>query len=346
MELYNMPQLAQLIADGTDNDIVIEPFSFRRGYLNELLFFLKPETFLVPRHIRTRIVKMVLEKFEEYQVYISGVMAVKGETLAKYGIMDRHYGFINRLSKEASRLIKLEDLRPVLDDLGIDPSKDSPKILGGHEFLYTFRQYTPETLNELWLAKRSLRVKSGFYVRRCEIDGTDVILVNGFHPLQLFHYTAPHHRTVIFLLHSNTPWRTLREQMVGDTYPDRALGGSIRNILYDDKELQRWIKVSIANNFVHLSAGPFEALFEIYNFLSPFINFSPSDTNIGRSILERGLPKEIIRCVLYNPKIKEGQTEEHLFSMTEGMDTPEAIDLLIRHYNKELEERCHESVYS
>ena len=74
--------------------------------------------------------------------------------------MDRHYGFINKLSKEASSLINLRDLYPVLDDLSIGRNRESPKILGGHEFLCAFRKYTPETLNALWSAKRSVRVGS------------------------------------------------------------------------------------------------------------------------------------------------------------------------------------------
>ena len=53
MELHNMRHIVQQITDGADSDLVIEPFSFRKGFLNEILFC--PRLFL-SQGISARIV--------------------------------------------------------------------------------------------------------------------------------------------------------------------------------------------------------------------------------------------------------------------------------------------------
>jgi len=327
-DLYRLLHSPVFAENGPDVDIMA-PFFFREGYQNEILFFFKPETFLIPRSLSKRVIHLVQEKFDEYRVVVSGVAAIRGGFLARHGIMERHYGFINELSRNASRMIENGDLRLIKSALGIDRDEETPEILGGHEFLQRFPQYTPESLNDLWFAERSVRVRSGFYVRRCEVEGTAVVLINGFHPLQLLHYTHPKHKIVILLLHSNTAWKVLREEMVGDTYPDKAVKNSIRGLLYADETLRAQVEVSIANNFVHLSAGPFEALSEIHNFLNSLTTFSVKETNVGRVLLAQGLSEAVIWRALRNPVVKTEKGEESLFTVTENLDTYMATALFI-----------------
>ncbi len=309
---------------------ILKPFSFQEGYKNELIFFFKPETFLLPAQVSERVIEMIESKLEEYGANVSGIVAVRGPVLERHGIMDRHYGFINTLSKNASKMVSLEELEPVAEAIGLDLQAEKPQILGGHEFLEQFPEFNAESLNDLWFQERSARVRSGFYVRRVNVNGKDVVLVNGFHPLQLEHYTNPEHKTVVALLHSNTPWKVLREEMIGDTYPDKASPNSVRGTLYADDEVNKWVEVSIANNFVHLSAGPFEALKEMENFLKPLIGeFSLAKTNVGRAIIASGLDESAISYALTNPTVKTAEGETDLFSATELADTDEAVALFV-----------------
>ena len=103
-------------------------------------------------------------------------------------------------------------------------------------------------------------------------EGENFILVNGFHPAQLAHFTEPSHRIALMLLHADTPWATLRDEMIGDTFPERAVAGSIRGQLHARPQNYGFDEVTIANNGVHLSAGPFEAMFEIANFFGSLLD--------------------------------------------------------------------------
>ena len=111
-----------------------------------------------------------------------------------------------------------------------------------------------------------------FTSRATRKNGEDFILVNGFHPAQLFHFTNETHRIVLVLVHSDTPWGTLRNEMVGATFPEKAVPNSIRGTLYANPNDYGLESVSIANNGVHLSAGPFEGLFEIRNFFGHILD--------------------------------------------------------------------------
>jgi hypothetical protein len=122
--------------------------------------------------------------------------------------------------------------------------------------------------------------------------------------------------------------------MVGDTYPERALPTSIRGELYRNKGKYGAVDVSIANNFVHLSAGPFEGLFEIYNFFNNIacLSFQLTDTNFGRAMLNHGLREKEIMRAISNPTAQVDSGTRELFSATENMNTDEALSYYIKHF--------------
>lgn len=131
------------------------------------------------------------------------------------------------------------------------------------------------------------------------------------------------------MLHSNTGWKELKNNLIGNTFPEKADENSIRGILYKESKKFGISDVSIANNYVHLSAGPFEAFFEINNFLSrlDIIDFHLNEANLYRIMLSHGLNKHQIEHSLSNPKILSKDNEVDLFSLTEEYNSTEAIDL-------------------
>ena len=301
----------------------------REDRQNELLLFMKPELFLVedPTFIRNATA-LVLEKLAEYQAFVHGIAIVGGQFLADKGIMDRHYGFINRLSKNASQILTAEDKARVMTALGLT-SLEGIDLLGGHEYMQKYPDETFEELDRFWFSKKSIKIQSGFYLQLYEKNGGKLVLINGFHPGQLDHFTHPDHKVALFLVHSDTAWKTLRNEMVGNTYPEKAAPSSIRGSIYAEPPRYGLSQVDISNNGVHLSAGPFEGVFELMNFFGG-LYVRKKDRMVPlviRRLMARGMSEEKALTVSQNPQIKLDGKQTDLFSATEDLDTKQAVDL-------------------
>jgi hypothetical protein len=319
-------QLASIFSSN-QKEALIAPFHFDQARRNELLFFFKPECFIAKTQDEfNAISRMVLNKFAERQVSVSGALLLNGARLDELSIMDRHYGYINTLSRRASNLLTDKEVEFIQNSLKIDLKEYD--VLGGHEFLACFKTYNADSLNDLWLSKKSVKLRSGFYIQSYEVDGSKVVLVNGFHPSQLAHFTDPTHKIIVLLLEADTTWRVLKDDLAGDTYPERSNPASIRGELFKNKSLYHADNIAISNNYVHLSAGPYEALFEIRNFLSRLsaVQFDIHKTNLASRMLAAGLQPADIEKALSNPtSVLDGKPVD-LFSLTENLDTAEAIE--------------------
>jgi hypothetical protein len=296
---------------------LLQPFSPGPVAKNEMLFFFKPETFLLSSVERSKVViNLAFDSFERFGVGVAGAMLFSGEVLAELGLMDRHYGYINRLSRGASHLVSEDDRQHATRELGgLSPETI---VLGGHEALQRFPQFDAHSLNDLWATKKSVRLRGGFYFQVFTINGVAVLLINGFHPAQLLHFTGAGRQTAVCLLHSNAHWKSLRWQMIGDGFPERADPSSVRGLILKSKTELGLESVTIANNFVHLSAGPFEALFEIHNFLSTDseAKVDLGETNMGHIFRGVGLKDQDLRSAI---------EDTMLFSKTEDVDSAEAV---------------------
>ena len=308
---------------------VLQPIQIGKGtWRNELLFFTKPEVFLNADASQSeKIINLVLEKMRAFDAHIEGIAIVGGQVLDKMEIMSKHYGFINILSKSASKMLNSDDKRKIEDALGTSVSKSD--ILGGHEYLEQYPGETSSDLDRLWFVEKSIKIRSGFYVRHVQKNERNIILVNGFHPLQLSHFTNPSHKIVLMLLHSNTNWSVLKNEMVGATFPEKASAESIRGVLYKRAKEYGFDSVSIANNATHLSAGPFEAMFEIVNFFGKIMgmDIQKQPPLVLRHMLEVGIDYERAVGALDNPPITHSGKAIDLFTATEDMDTDKAVAL-------------------
>lgn len=307
---------------------LLSRFDFQCRMENELLFFFKPECFGLasPEH-SAAIMESVFQQFDMWHLEVDGAILFEGEYLRRMEIMDRHYGFINRLSKQASVLAGEEEREQLRRLLQI-PAGTPFRVLGGHEFLQAYPDYTVPRLEALWQGKRSLKVRSGYYCADFTVAGERVVIVNGFHPQQLRHYTAPGRRILVLLLHGNEDWNALKWEMVGDTFPEKAKHGSIRSELYQFRENYGLPAVSIASNCVHLSAGPFEAMFEVANFFSGVaeIAFTPEKTRMFALLHAAGLDGAAARRAMENPRATIDGREIDLFTRTENMNSMQAVE--------------------
>jgi hypothetical protein len=276
---------------------------------------------------------MVLSKLLE-KVEVSGVLLLNGKVLEELNIMATHYGFINQLSNFASKLLKKEDYSIIAQKLSL--SSLDYTCLGGHEFLKKYSNFTPSSLDLLWREKKSIKLRSGFYIGKYKVEGEEVVLINGFHPLQLFHYTQSGRKVVVLLLHSDEKWTKLKNQLVGDTFPENALSTSIRGELYRNPSYYGLKEVSISYNCVHLSAGPFEAGFEIENFLKNIeeTGFNIKKINIFKKMKIRKIGEEKIKKSIENPKVTVEDKVIDLFTLTEEKDTEEALYDYIKYFGE------------
>lgn len=308
---------------------VLQPARIGEGqWQNELVLFTKPEVFLVSKTDQSeKIVNLVLNKIGEFDARVEGIAVVGGRVLEEMEIMSRHYGFINVLSRSASKMLNADDKKKIEDALGASVS--GYDILGGHEYLKQYPQETGSDLDRLWFGEKSEKIRSGFYVRSVKKDGRNIVLVNGFHPEQLSHFTNPSHKIVLMLLHSNTDWSTLKNEMVGATFPEKAASESIRGTLYAHPKEYGFESVTIANNAVHLSAGPFEGMFEIVNFFGKImgLDLQKQPPLTLRRMLEAGIDYENAVKALDNPLITRSGKTVDLFTATEDMNTDDAVVL-------------------
>lgn len=320
-------QITQSIVECQDT-LTLQPVEIGQGnWQNELVLFIKPEIFLVDGvEFVERAVNLVFHKLNQFEAYPHGMMIVGGKVLEEKEIMNQHYGFINRLSRFAATMLDEDDRQKIAQVLGL-PDLNGHAIYGGHEFLRRYPEEDVFSLDRLWFTKKSLKMRSGFYLQAYEKEGQPFVLVNGFHPAQLAHFTDASHRIVLMLIHSNTGWGRLKNEMVGATFPEKAVSESIRGILYARPRDCGLESVSIANNGVHLSAGPFEAAFEVVNFFGKILGIDSVHTPplVFRQMAEAGLSVESALSVLRNPILDTPAKPTDLFTATEDMDTPAAI---------------------
>ncbi len=331
--MQSQQQLKQALLDSLQKDeeiAVIQPPAIGQTQRqNELLMFIKPEILAIEdRSCLGNAIDLIWAKLSEFHASVAGIVLVGGPALDQKESMDRHYGAINVLSKNASSGLDDSDRHSIYDALAV-PAADYP-LFGGHEFLNAHPGFTPATLDDLWFTKKAHKVRSGFYVQAYEDAGEKFILVNGFHPAQLAHFTEPTHRIALMLLHSDTGWADLRDQMIGDTFPERAVEGSIRGELHARPAHYGFEEVTIANNGVHLSAGPFEAMFEIANFFGSLVGTDISSTppRIVNTMLAAGIAQDDAYRATENPDVDDGEgAKTDLFDATEHLDTEAAVAL-------------------
>ena len=118
--------------------------------------------------------------------------------------------------------------------------------------------------------------------------------------------------------------------MIGDTFPERAVTGSIRGQLHANPARYGFDEVTIANNGVHLSAGPFEAMFEIANFFGSLVgtDISSAPPRIVKKMLAAGVSQDDAYRANENPDVDDGDgATTDLFDATEHLDTEAAVAL-------------------
>lgn len=308
----------------------------RRGPANQFCFFLKPWA-THPGADLDQVLRIVLDRVRAHGLVIEQAAVLPGRYLARRGLMARHYWRMAAFARAGAA-----GFTPAIRasfEKAFTCSPDEARILGGWEALDHFPGLSPFGLEVLWENVSQSRIGNGATCARVTLGGSDVFLVNGFVPNLLATYEAPESVVTLLSLTGPLAWRDARHAFVGATDPRRAAPGSLRRLLFEQREALG-IDVRLGANGVHLSSGPVEALAELRRLL-------PSDgASDCRAIAEFRLGRKLVATfgermaatLLDNPGIVTNEGERELFDFTEGMDEDPAVALLSKVIG-----RCHPS---
>jgi hypothetical protein len=298
-----------------------------RAGANEMVLFLKPEIMALAEDGLGQVLDLLAERLNAFGFAVESIVFLPSEYLKEHGVIDGHYGVINQLAREAKKNLSDEARQKFAQLYGTDAG--AADIVGGFEFLARFPEVSPEALEELWGAERSDKLAPGTYCRRVTHAGTELFLINGFHPLQVAHFTAPGKAILVMALRGNASWREARTSFVGATRPQDAVEGSLRALLLARREQLGLAEVSMGFNGVHLSAGPVEGLAELRRFVSDLASgpLPIGSFAFGKSLLAAFGP-QAADFVLGNPIVDYEGRRVSIFDLTEELDAGEAIERL------------------
>jgi hypothetical protein len=296
---------------------------------HEFLFFIKPEITLADECINLQaILEMLFAKIESYNLRIRDIRILGATYLDKYNIIAQHYGVINALSRKPLEFLSTEALEKFSTVYACSPRQVS--LLGSLEFLHRYPDFTPVSLNDLWQKSEGIKLASGTYCAKINMNGEPVFLINGFHPRQLVHFTEKGRSIVAFTLYGDLDWAVARNNFIGKTNPQDAMTGSLRNELIINREAFGLQSVSASNNGFHLSAGPVEGLVELTRYCSDFSNKNLKtikDFTFGR-LLKSNFSEDEINKICDNRFVTNKGQKTSVFDLTEEKNSDIALGLL------------------
>jgi len=307
------------------------PYSSGGGFdqeRNQFIVFLKPECFWGAWE---NIVNLLLRKLNLFDVQIEGASLISGTYLRKHKIIDRHYGVLNRIAREGKNACSMHAMRKATE-LYKDISQY--RILGGYQFLKEYREFSPYSLCILNDNIGTQKLGSGTYSIAANLFNQKVLILNGFHPYQLEHLTQSGTQILALACSSSRKWKDLRENLIGSINPQYAKNGSFRRELSDGQRDFSLEQIDVAHNYIHISPGPLEGLFQVVRFMSNYEEQSivPFERiNLGKA---PGLhfDENAMTILEKNPEIHIDETPIPVFDYTEDMDTVYVHDFLLRNF--------------
>lgn len=294
---------------------------------SEAVLFIKPEVVTAGSSAISGFVDLVDSKLAEFGVEVVAVGTLGWKYLDHYNLIGEHYGVINQISTEGVRALTEES-----QSLLRAAFPEATRVLGGHQFLAEFPEFTPATLSVLWdnLNSHSKRIAPGCYAMSVQVLSEHVVILNGFNPYQLLHFTAPGRAIIVAIVRTDASWQALREELIGATDPTLAAAGSLRAELLRRAAEFGIPVVNKGLNGIHLSAGPLEGMVEVIRFASrpdrgeatPILS-----TNFGTAIAAV-MSEEAARALASNPKVSVEGRSMSAFDATEGLSPPDAIRIL------------------
>ena len=293
---------------------------------NEFVVFSKPELGRLRGADLDAVWDLFSSSFAAYDVTVHQVKILTGPELEVAGAMQAHYGVINQISRLGRPALTAAADAALVEQFG--ESLDRATVLGGHQFLERFTEFSPFALAMFFSNLSVARLGPGTYAAPAKIDGETVIVLNGFHPRQLSFFTAEDAVCAFLHASSSTGWEVLRSELIGATDPAKAGAGSIRGTLYADPAAYGLTSVNSNFNGVHMSAGPLEGLAE----LGRFFGAAPggSTWRFAERLAAAGATDDDVTELTQNPDVVVDGEQTTAFDVTEGVDAAPAAEILVQ----------------
>ena len=290
---------------------------------NEFVIFSKPELGRLAEADLAKVWDLLSSSLSAYGVTVHQTLILTGPELDASGAMAAHYGVINKISR-LGRSALTEATEQALSEQYAAELADGAQVLGGHQFLEAYPEFSPYALGVLFANQTVGRLGPGSYAVAVSVDGQSVIILNGFHPRQLSFFTADDTVCAFLRCTSDTAWQSLRGDLIGTTDPSKADPASIRGTLFADPAAFGLATVSYNFNGVHMSAGPLEGLVE----LARFFGGSLADYSFASVLVDAGFDADGIAALAENPTLEANGERGSAFDLTEGVDAGPAAALL------------------
>lgn len=334
-----MPALAaQQLSDArreavdSGSAVLVEPYSSPAtsdSGTNEFCMFLKPELATLPVDALDRTLGVIRACLERYSVSLNGMVALPGAVLDSSGAIRAHYGVINKVAREGYATLSESAIARLGEIAGADLPRSS--VYGAFEFLQAFPFFTPKALGVLYDNLKSNRLAGGTHGAVVEMGGSPSVILNGFHPAQIEHFTAREAAIIVFSCSSASPWTEIRQDLTGATNPADAKPGSIRQELLANHRDLGIAEFGPGLNGVHVSAGPVEGMIEIARYFAIAQPLGVGDTAFGKLLGEQhGATPEQLAALADNPAIEADGARVSVFDATEELDASVAATLVGR----------------
>lgn len=293
---------------------------------NEFLLILKPEIFAFTQpDQQLYVLEIILNRLTQYRLSVNSFRVINAVYLEKYNVIAEHYGIINAAARDFKSVITNELQRKFENLYGQELAKS--KVFGSIELPGKVPGITSEILQHLWSGSEIKRLSGGIYCAEVVFNDEKLYLINGFHPPQIEHFTSDRRMIVTMNISGVLDWAVARQNFIGNTYPEKAEKGSLRRDLSDRFGKLGFDAVSYVINYVHLSAGPLEALIELQRFNSDFQNHTQAslfEFGFGNRLRDN-FSEEQCNTILSNPTVLFDGKESSLFDLTEGLNSTDAL---------------------
>lgn len=289
---------------------------------NEFLVILKPEVFSHITNDQTSdVISIIFERFKQFGLQLDNVRMLNSSFLSENNTIANHYGIINAIAKDVKSNITTEAINKFSEIYNKEFGK--VKVFGALELLKSQENIDEKILADLWKECTIQRLAGGIYCGEVIFNNETLYILNGFHPPQLAHFIEKGRIIVTMNVSGETDWQKARQDLIGNTYPEKAEKGTIRRDLFDKYGKMGFEDVSYVINSIHLSAGPLEGLIELMRF-----NNSEMNSYLFGQQLRDSFDKDIYEKILSNPIVNYNGAEISLFDLTEEKNSDVSIEIL------------------
>lgn len=312
-------------------DAWVRPYHADPGTMagTQFLVMLKPE--LATRAAADDggdVLAVVLDRLRAGGVDIGAVRVLSTAYLAAHRVMQWHYAMLYQVSTRGPEAVP-EAVRQRLAERYPRMATAPHRVLGGHQFLEKFPDFTPYALDALTRNLTVSKLGAGVYAIEALLDGEPWLLLNPFHPCQLEHFTRPGRSMVLMECRTERPLKEIRHTVVGGIDPAAAEDGSVRGLLFRRREELGLWNVCTRLNGIHASPSPVEAMFTVQRYFSPAHAPMPlEDTVLGMRLAAAGADLSTVQALDRNPEMTLAGCRGPLFEITEDVSGEATVRML------------------